>query len=138
VVAPFPKLTQRLFFFFSLSSYHSQLFSTHRGDTILPVTSNDTSPPTFTYVASSTDSQVFIKTANYSPSPIGLSLALDGFEVKSATFEYLTGPHSKASNVPGQEVLVALKGPFDASMRKDGAVVVDLPAWSVAVVVVEV
>ncbi|KAL7416842.1 glycoside hydrolase superfamily [Mrakia frigida] len=122
----------------SPSYYTQKLFSTHRGDIILPVSSNDTAPQTFTYVASSTDSQVFVKTANYSPSPISLSLSLDGFKAKSATLEYLTGPHSQASNIPGKEVLVDIAGPFEVEVGKEGGVVVDLPGWSVGVVIVEV
>ena len=58
-------------------------------------------------------------------------------QASSATLEYLTGPTSKASNIPGEEVLVQIEGPFDASVS-GGVVVVELPAWSVGVVTIEV
>lgn len=121
---------------FSPSPSPSQIFSTHRGDTILPVTTSAL-PTNFTYVASSTDTNVFLKTSNYSPSPVSLSISLDGFNATSAVYEYITASDLMAANIPGQDVLVDIKGPVDASME-GGAVAVELPAWSVAVVTVEV
>ncbi|KAL7416621.1 glycoside hydrolase family 51 protein [Mrakia frigida] len=120
----------------SASYYVQKIFSTHRGDTILPVTTSAL-PTNFTYVASSTDTNVFLKTSNYSPSPVSLSISLDGFNATSAVYEYITASDLMAANIPGQEILVDIKGPVDASME-GGAVAVELPAWSVAVVTVEV
>lgn len=58
-------------------------------------------------------------------------------QASSATLEYLTGPTSKSSNIPGEEILVQIEGPFDASVS-GGVVMVELPAWSVGVVTIEV
>ena len=95
-------------------------------------------PATFSHVASSTDTQVIVKFANYADSTVSLSLTLDeAFGTpKGAKLHWSTtldGSGDKmAQNVPGQEPMVGIQ---EAEIDVTAAVTV--PAWTVGVIVVE-
>nr|QEI10540.1 GH51 alpha-L-arabinofuranosidase [Evansstolkia leycettana] len=112
----------------STSYYVQKMFSTNRGSTILPVTSDAGFGPVY-WVASVSGSTYYVKLANYGSASETVTINIDG--TKSGTLEMLSGAEM-GSNYPHNVTIT----PQTSSVSGSGSFTVTMPAWAVAVLAV--
>ncbi|KAJ9309350.1 hypothetical protein DTO217A2_1288 [Paecilomyces variotii] len=110
------------------SYYVQQLFSTNRGATILPVTSDEGFNPVY-YVASlsSDNSTYYVKLANYNGTAQDVNITIDG--ASSGKFTLLSNGSPLATNDLTETQITPQTSSVEAT---DGKFQVHLPAWAVA------
>lgn len=105
------------------------MFSTNRGSTILPVTSDSAFGPVY-WVASVSDSGTYyVKLANYGSSTENVTINIEG--ATAGSLELLSGGEL-VSNYP-HDVSITTS---TTSVSGSGSFAVDMPAWAVAVLAV--
>ena len=116
----------------STSYYVQKLFSTNRGDTILPVTSDSDFGPVY-WVASSTSSGTYyVKLANYGTSTESVTIKIPGASTGSASLQMLSGAATQ-SNYP-LDVTVTPQISTPSGSADDG-LTISMPAYAVAVLI---
>ncbi|BCR98392.1 uncharacterized protein AKAW2_40075A [Aspergillus luchuensis] len=110
----------------STSYYVQRMFSTNRGDTILPVNTTATFGPLY-WVASRTNSTYFVKLANYGPKNQSVRVKVP--HTKTGHVEMLYGSQNATNYVHNITVQPTVKNVTSSS----GTYSVDMPPWGVAV-----
>ena len=121
----------------STSYYVQQLFSTQRGATIRPVTSDSAFGPVYWVASQSVDGATFyVKIANYGADAQNVTVAIPDATGLSATatLQLVTGAQT-ASNFPNNVTVTAISSSVTGSAADGYAV--SLPAWGVAVLKVD-
>ncbi|PWY70828.1 glycoside hydrolase [Aspergillus sclerotioniger CBS 115572] len=111
----------------SLSYYVQRMFSTNRGNTILPVNTTTASHPLY-WVASKTNKTYFIKLANYSPENHTVHIHVSHTE--SGHVEVLSGQQN-ATNLPHN---ITIQPRVKNITSSKGNYTVDMEPWGVVVV----
>lgn len=110
----------------STSYYVQRMFSTNRGDTILPVNTTATYGPLY-WVASRTNSTYFVKLANYGPKNQSVRVKVP--QTKTGHVEMLYGSQNATNFVHNITVQPTVKNVTSSR----GTYAVDMPPWGVAV-----
>lgn len=105
------------------------MFSTNKGDTVLPVNSSVDFGPLY-WVATKTDSQYYVKLANYGPDEKNITISIPG--TKSGRLEMLTGSQFQGNT------------PYDVSVEtvtteihsREGNYTVGMDPWAIAALAV--
>lgn len=105
------------------------MFASNKGNTVLPVNSSSDFGPLY-WVASKTDSQYYLKLANYGPDEVNVTAIIPN--TTDGRLEMLAGPRLQ-SNLPHDVTLQTV-----TTMVNDvqGNYTVIMPAWAVAVLAV--
>lgn len=110
------------------------MFSTNRGDTILPVTSDADFGPVYWVASSKSDSTYYVKLANYGSSAQTVAIKFPSVTLSSsATLTMLSGGEFVA-NYPGMVSITPQNSTITGS-ASDGYSF-SIPAWGVAVLAV--
>jgi alpha-N-arabinofuranosidase len=110
------------------------MFSTNRGTTILPVTSDSAFGPVYWVASSKSDGTYYVKLANYGSSAASVTVKFSGATFSSfASLMLLSGPQL-TSNYPGI-VSITPQTSTVAGSSSDGYAI-SIPAWGVAVLAV--
>ena len=119
----------------SISYYVQLLFSSHRGSTILPVTSTSGFGPLYWVASSTTSGTYYVKLANYGTTTESVTVTIPDATAASATANLivLTGA-STASNYPNDVTVTPTSSNITGS-ASDGWTF-DLPGYGVAVLTV--
>jgi alpha-N-arabinofuranosidase len=104
------------------------LFSTNRGSTILPVTSDTGFDPVY-WVASVDESTYYVKLANYGSTEESITIDIEG---KTAGTVHLLSGGELGSNYPHNITIT----PQTSDVSGSGSFNLTLPAWAVAVLAV--
>jgi alpha-N-arabinofuranosidase len=110
----------------STSYYVQQMFSSNKGNTVLPVNSTTDFGPLY-WVATKTDSNYYMKLANYGPDEQNVTVSIP--KTDSGRLEMLSGPQNDGNqpyNVTVLPVTTKLKGDH-------GNFSITMPPWAVAV-----
>ncbi|KAJ5692309.1 glycoside hydrolase [Penicillium macrosclerotiorum] len=113
----------------STSYYVQKMFSTNRGLTILPVTSDSGFGPVYWVSSVSSSGTYYVKLANYGSDTETVTVNIDG--ATSGTLELLSGDET-VSNYP-HDISITTS---TTSISGSGTFTVQLPAWAVAVLAV--
>lgn len=106
------------------------MFASHRGTTILPITSDTPFRPVF-WVASLNPNPIptyHVKLANYGPVPQPMTITIPG-TTKGGIVSF-SGPERK-ENIYGQTMIKPMM--MDVEGGEGGVYMFDMPAWSVMV-----
>lgn len=112
----------------STSYYVQQMFSSNKGNTVLPVNSTADFGPLY-WVATKTDSTYYVKLANYAPDEQNVTVSIP--KTESGRLEMLAGSQNEGNqpyNVTLLPVTTKLKG-------DQGNYSVTMGPWGVAVLV---
>ncbi|KAJ5998864.1 glycoside hydrolase [Penicillium sp. IBT 35674x] len=113
----------------STSYYVQKMFSTNRGSTIMPVTSDSAFGPVYWVASVSDTGTYYVKLANYGPSTENVTINING--ATAGSLELLSGGEL-VSNYP-HDVSITTS---TTSVSGSGTFTVDMPAWAVAVLAV--
>jgi alpha-N-arabinofuranosidase len=105
------------------------MFASNKGDTILPVKSSSDFGPLY-WVASRTDSQYYVKLANYGPDEQNVTISIP--DTQSGRLSMLAGTQYQGNlphNITVQTVTSEVKG-------DGGKYTVTMTAWAIAVLAV--
>lgn len=117
----------------STSFWVQNMFSSHRGTTILPVTASASFGPVY-WVASSATGAYYVKLANYGSSMQAVTVRWTGETFSNAaTLTLLSGPELTA-NYPG--IVSITPKTSSLSGNSSAGYTFSMPAWSVAVLAV--
>jgi alpha-N-arabinofuranosidase len=119
----------------SVSYYVQQMFSSHRGSTILPVTSTSGFGPLYWVASSTTSGTYYVKLANYGTATQSVTVKIPGATGASATANLivLTGA-STASNYPNDVTVTPTTSSVTGSAS--GGWTLNLAGYGVAVLTV--
>jgi alpha-N-arabinofuranosidase len=119
----------------SVSYYVQLLFSSHRGSTILPVSSTSDFGPLYWVASSTTTGTCYVKLANYGNTTESVTVTVPGATSASATADLtvLTGP-STGSNYPNNVTITPSSSSVTGSAS--GGWTFSLPGYGVAVLTV--
>lgn len=105
------------------------MFASNKGNTVLPVNSSSDFGPLY-WVASRTDSQYYLKLANYGPDEVNVTAIIPS--ATNGRLEMLAGSQHQ-SNLPHD---VTLQTVTTSIQDPQGNYTVVMPAWAVAVLAV--
>lgn len=110
------------------------MFSTHRGDTILPVTSNSDFGPVYWVASSKSESTYYVKMANYGSSAQTVAVKFPSITLSSSASLTMLSGGELVSNYPGMVSITSETSNITGS-TSDGYSF-SIPAWGVAVLAV--
>ena len=105
------------------------MFSSNKGNTVLPVNSSADFGPLY-WVASKTDSQYYVKLANYGPDEQSITIAIP--ETKSGKLEMLTGSQFQG-NTPNDVTIETVTTEIHG---REGNYTISMDPWAIAALAV--
>ena len=106
------------------------MFASNKGDTVLPVKSSTEFGPLY-WVATKTDSQYYVKLANYGEDEQNVIIKIP--KTKSGTLKMLAGSQYEG-NLPYS---VNLETKYTDIVQVEGNYTIKMPPWAIAVVAIE-
>ncbi|KAJ5604899.1 hypothetical protein N7510_010053 [Penicillium lagena] len=113
----------------STSYFVQKMFASNKGHTVLPVTSSSDFGPLY-WVASKSDSENYVKLANYGPDNQTVQVSVPG--TRTGRLEMLAGEQLESNKPQDVTVQAVNQSVFNAQ----GNYAVNMPPWAVAVLVV--